>query len=392
MWSGIIQIGGRYQQVSKARRVLFLRSNPVDPDPRVEKSVSALANAGYSVTALGWDRNGDSDPVTSLGGAKVVRLSIPAAYGTGIQNLPALLRWQWGLVRWLIRHHREFDIIHACDFDTVIPALITKLLWKVPVIYDIFDFYADHLRSTPGWVKKMIGFVDRKCIGWVDGVILVDDARREQIAGANPGECVVIYNTPQDVYSKEVIPGSPVQSSQLRLAYVGLLQFERGILEILDVLEHHPEWSLDLAGFGGDEEAILARANTMENVHWYGRISYERALELSAAADVLVATYDPAIPNHRYASPNKVFEAMMLGKPVVAASGTNFDRIVSGFECGLVVNYGEVGQLEEVLTTLAGDPGLRSQMGENARKAYESTYNWAEMESRLLALYETLQT
>jgi glycosyltransferase involved in cell wall biosynthesis len=129
----------------------------------------------------------------------------------------------------------------------------------------------------------------------------------------------------------------------------------------------------------------------MENVHWHGRIPYQRALELSAGADVLVATYDPAIPNHRYASPNKVFEAMMLGKPVVAASNTNFDRIITRHECGLVVEYGDVEQLEQALATIADDPQLRSLLGENARQAYESTYNWTEMESRLLALYGTLQ-
>jgi glycosyltransferase involved in cell wall biosynthesis len=323
---------------------------------------------------------------------EIIRLLIPAAFGTGIRNLPALLRWQWGLLRWLLRKRDEFDIIHACDFDTVIPALMIKLLARVPVIYDIFDFYADHLRSTPGWIKRIISFVDKKCIDWVDGVILVDDSRVDQIAGAAPKHCVVVYNTPKDLYSDEVIPRHPVQSGRLRLAYVGLLQVERGIFELLDVLGMHPEWSLDLAGFGGDEEAILERVNAMENVRWHGRIPYQRALEISAGADVLIATYDPIIPNHRYASPNKVFEAMMLGKPVVAAAGTNFDQIITRHECGLVVEYGDVEQLEIALTTLADDPQLRSRLGENARKAYESTYNWTEMESRLLALYGTLQT
>ena len=51
-------------------------------------------------------------------------------------------------------------MVHACDFDTILPALMCKWLWKIKVIYDIFDFYADHLRATPNLIKRMIRAVD----------------------------------------------------------------------------------------------------------------------------------------------------------------------------------------------------------------------------------------
>jgi glycosyltransferase involved in cell wall biosynthesis len=380
----------KYLLLNKENRVLFLRSNPIDPDPRVEKSATSLAKAGYCVTILGWDRYGKSAETTTFGDVKVVRLRIEAEFGSGIRNFPALLRWQWGLMRWLIHHRHEFDSIHACDFDTIIPALIAKLLWKKPVLYDIFDFYADHLRSTPQWIKGIIRNLDKICIRWADGVILVDDARWEQIDGANPKRSAVIYNTPKD----DLLDASQNCGSQLRtfsLVYIGLIQVERGILEIFDVLERHPEWFLDIAGFGGDEETIQKRASECENVHWHGRVPYETALQLSAKADVLFATYDPAIPNHRYASPNKVFEAMMLGKPIIVARDTNIDGIIEKFECGLVVEFGDLKELENALLSLEKDSELRVRLGKNARRAYESTYNWTKMESRLLKLYESIQ-
>ena len=51
-------------------------------------------------------------------------------------------------------------------------------------------------------------------------------------------------------------------------------------------------------------------------------IDYESALELYAKCDLMFALYDPAIPNHRYSAPNKVYEAMLLGKPIIVAEGT----------------------------------------------------------------------
>lgn len=144
----------------------------------------------------------------------------------------------------------------------------------------------------------------------------------------------------------------------LHLAYIGLLQVERGLLEMLEVLRRHPEWTLTLVGFGGDQEQILSLAQALPNVAWHGRIPYERAPQLSASADALFATYDPAIPNHRYSSPNKIFETMMLGKPTVVARETNMDRIIWQADCGLVVRYGDVEELEAVLSRLAEEPAL----------------------------------
>jgi glycosyltransferase involved in cell wall biosynthesis len=367
--------------------ILITRSNPISPDPRVEKIGRALIGAGYSVQVLGWDRIGDLPKQEIRDGVPVYRLAIRAEYGKGIGNLPQLLKWQWGLWRWLLRHHGEYDLIHACDFDTVLPALCVKTIFNKYVIYDIFDFYADHLRATPRMIKNIIRDIDLWTIGKADALILVDDTRVEQVAGSKPRITTIIYNSPEDL-KEDYSTFRRSESGNLRLAYIGLLQVERGLLQMLSVLSHHPEWYLDLAGFGGDEESILTTAITMSNVRWHGRVSYQQALDLSADADILFATYDPKIPNHKYSSPNKIFEAMMLGKPIIVAAGTNMDRMVEDAECGCIVPYGDVSALEKTLQSLSTDPEMVRQLGLNARKAYETRYHWALMSQRLIQLYK----
>lgn len=367
-------------------KVLILRSNPIAPDPRVEKIARALRQNGWKVDILGWDRTGTLPSPVQTDFGVVHRLPIRARFGSGLGNLPQLLRWQIGLLLWLIRHREEYQAIHACDFDTVLPALIIAGLRKIPLIYDIFDFYADHLRRTPSWIKSIIRGVDLWVIGRVNAVILVDDSRRSQIAGSKPRLLEVVYNSPENWQ-----PDDPIEKNtrfSLRIAYIGLLQKERGIFELLDVLQSHPEWGLDLAGFGGDEEEIQRRAAKLPNVRWHGRISYECALRLSAGADVLIATYDPEIPNHRYSSPNKIFEAMMLARPIIVAKDTNMDLIVERYNSGIVVPYGDRAALEEALRFLEHYPEERREMGRNARTAYETEYGWPIMKQRLIRLYE----
>jgi glycosyltransferase involved in cell wall biosynthesis len=370
-------------------RILICRSNPVAPDPRVEKIAQALSHAGFRVQVLGWDRTGQLKEREERDSWVIHRLSIRAQYGSGLGNLPQLLRWQAGLLFWLIRHRHTYDVIHACDFDTVLPALFLKKIWNKPLVYDIFDFYADHLRRTPQWIKKCIRRVDFWAIGQADAVILADESRKEQIRGSQPRHLAIIYNSPQDWQAKNPSPSvRQGDSPGLRIAYVGLLQKERGLFQLLDVISRHPEWQLDLAGFGGDQEQILALASQMENVRWHGRVPYEVALSLSAAADVLIATYDPLIPNHRFSSPNKLFEAMMLAKPVIVAKDTHMDQIVERYQCGIVIPYGDRRFLEEALQELANDITKRQGLGANGRKAYESQYHWNIMEERLKSLYQ----
>ena len=265
-------------------KVLLLRSNPISPDPRVEKIARSLVKNGYQVSALGWDRTGKLSKRESREIFSIFRLQIKAKFGNGLMNLPALVVWQIGLMGWLLRNTKNYDIIHACDFDTILPALLMKFVRGKIVVYDIFDFYADHLRKTPRFLKELIRKIDFWAISKADGVILVDDARRNQIHGSNPKIWISVYNSPEDNdYPLEKLPISN-SISTLRIAYIGLLQVERGIFELIEVVKDHPNWHLDLAGFGGDEQMIVQSTVGINNIAWHGRITYERALRLQSCS------------------------------------------------------------------------------------------------------------
>jgi glycosyltransferase involved in cell wall biosynthesis len=370
--------------------ILICRSNPVAPDPRVEKEASSLVEAGCRVSIIGWDRSGTLPLIEKKGDYDIHRIPIPAKYGMGMENLIKLLTWQASLFLWLYTHRKDFEILHACDFDTVLPCLIVKFIFGKKLVYDIFDFYPDHLRNTPGWIKRTVHMLDYWVINHADAVILVDDSRREQIKGTKPKRLFVVYNSPEDSkISGQSFEPSP--EGKLRLTYVGLLQHERGLFEVLNIIKKHSSWVLEFAGFGGDEDMISSVCKDMPNVNWHGRISYDKAIKLTQQADVLFATYDPAIPNHKYSSPNKLFEAMMLGKPIIVARDTNMDVLVSKHDCGIIVEYGNETELEEALLQLANDPELRKRLGENARKAYEVSYSWKIMKTRLIELYSQVQ-
>ena len=372
----------------KVKVVVFLRSNPIKPDPRVEKEARALSQAGFKVIVVGWDRSGLLPTVEEREFGVLHRIRLPSGYTIGIRNLPCLIRWQLHLLRWLFRNRQVYDIIHACDFDTVLPALLAKCFLRKKVVYDVFDFYAEMLRRTPKFVCSIIRNIDLIVMSKVDAVIIADEMRIAQIRRARPKRLAIVRNSPP------LLPLPEIRKDEkyvLRVAYVGLLQVERGILEVLELMRQHPDWHLDLAGFGGDELLIIDKAKCLANVDFHGRVNYDVALQLMANADLLFATYDPRIPNHRYSSPNKVFEAMMLGKPIIVARGMGIDSLVEQEKVGFVVDYGDVEQLEKAMSEVARwNCAEKQAFAQHVRGIFEKRFSWERSQESLVKLYKEL--
>ncbi len=345
-----------------------------------------LRAGGFKATIIGWDRGWNLPSREEREGYQIVRIRLPAPFGQGLRNALGVLRWQRALLAWLLEHRDRYAIIHACDLDTALPSLLVARLFQKPIVFDIFDSYADAYRV--GSFRRPVRWLEGLVVSWSDAVIIADEVRLDQLGGARPRRLVVVYNSPPDVWSKWNAVRN--ETGKFRIAYVGLLDATRGLFPLLDVMAQRPEWELDLAGFGVDEGRIVEQARRLPNVRFHGRVHYNQSLRLMAEADVLVATYDPAVPNHRYASPNKLFEAMMLGKPIVVARGTHIDELVEKHGCGIVVPYADTCALDAALGRLASDPDLRQALGRAGRRAYEAYYHWDQMEARLVSLYREL--
>lgn len=379
-------------------RVVIIRSNEVAPDPRVEKEARALKGAGWSVTILGWDRGARlADEETDFG--SIVRMRVRAPYGARFRNVPRKLRWNLWLLGWLCSHRRDYTHIHACDLDTAVPAAIAKSIFRKKLVYDVFDNIVlqpaagqDSDRARPSTLvttaARIIKSVENCVIRRADAVILVDESRKE-LLGAKPRRLEFVYNSP------DAVPLGPVKTPEpgggLRIAYVGQLSLERGLLQMLDVVDRRRGFTLELAGFGSNEDQIKARAAELPNVVWHGRVDYETAIDISRRADVLFATYDPALPLHKYSSANKLFEAMMLGKPIITARNTSMDAVVETHDIGYVVDYGNLDQLEQALTAVMEmDQHQRQELANRARSVYDEHYSSEIMKGMLVEMYDSL--
>lgn len=370
--------------------IIFLRSNPVDPDSRVEKEVNALLKDGHSIRILAWDRSSNYKVKKGTihlenGDVNIYRFGIPATFGGGMKkNLLPLLKFQLSMYTWLIKNRNSFDVIHACDFDTAFISSKIAFKFKKKFIYDIFDYYVDAF-NVPVKIKALIEKKDKKIINKADAVIICTEKRKEQIAGTNPKKLVVIHNTPPS-YDGKALGTFDLNKEKVKIVYVGILDEGRLIKETAEIVKDNVDYEYHVAGFGRLAHFLEEMSKKYDNIFFYGKIPYNQTLELENSCDIMTALYDPSNPNNYYAAPNKFYEALMLGKPLIMIKDTGMDNIIKENNIGVIINYNKK-DLESGIKELINMRNEWENIAKKMNSIYYSYYSWGQMEKKLLKLY-----
>ncbi|TLZ87617.1 MAG: glycosyltransferase family 4 protein, partial [Methanobacteriota archaeon] len=180
-----------------APRVVFIRSkSPAGLEPRLAKEAATLAREGYEVHAVLWDRERAFRAEERRDGIRIHRYQLLAPEGQ--PELAALLpRWWWYAFR-RVASLRP-DVVHAVDFDTIVPGYAAARFAGAKVVYDIFDFYAEMVTAdVPPRIRHALTMWERAMIGKADLVILPDLRRKEQFGTVRPKRLAEIMNVPEN--------------------------------------------------------------------------------------------------------------------------------------------------------------------------------------------------
>ena len=378
------------------KSVVLLRSTPVQPDPPVEKMANTLLAEGYRVTIAAWDRNSNTKRVNSQmklsnGTVDIVRFGIPAQFGGGLKKtLKPLICFQWALFSWLMHNQKHYDIIHAFDFDTGYVASLAASLWNKKLVYHILDYYVASHGLSHSRLGNLVEKREIKVINKANATVICTEKRREQIAKARPRQLYVIHNTPDaNIVLSETGIEMQGDDSKAKIVYVGIFGRKRFLQEAFEAVRGRDDIELHIGGFGEIEKEVIQEAACNNNVFYYGRLPYVKTLALEKQCDIMFAMYDPVIPNHQYSAPNKFYEALMLGKPIIMANNTGFDDVISNEEVGVTAEYSAAGFMNAISKLLL-QRSKWAKISMNARALYEREYSWELMHQRIREMYSKL--
>ncbi len=377
-------------------------------DIRTEKSCLALSDAGHRVHIVA--RNRRRQPLVERLPEGTVHRMRPwkwAGRADAALSFPAFLNPRWRSLIARVSREVRADVILVRDLPLCPVAISVGRRLRVPVILDMAEHYPAMMRALRetgrhqalDWLVRnptIVEAVERNCIARVDHILVVAEEMAARLAsmGVDQSRMTLVRNTPMLV-STAVAPTQPRRDGKpILLVYLGLLEVVRGIHEVIDAVallrDSTARCTLLLIGSGRDEQLFRSRAAARglaaKDVQFAGYVTYARAMEMVAAADIGV------LPLHRNEHmdttvPNKLFDYMNAGLPVVTSDTIPSARIVRAEGAGVVFQAQSAESLADAIRAL-GDSDVRASVGARGRKAVERCYNWTYDASSLVHVTE----
>lgn len=295
------------------------------------------------------------------------------------------------VARALVRALRSgADLYEAHDLPPLLPAVLAAKLRGRPIVYRAHELWPEtHASVRFAWLWRLL---DRSLVPCCDDVVTPEENRSRiylEEFGAKRMPLTVRNCPPYR---------PPIQSSRLReelarrkatastvVLYQGLIDSMRCIEEIAEATRHFDDGVVLVilgSGFGKWADAASALEG-YDRIVVLPRVPYEELPPYTASADIGVLLYRNDCRNNFYCAPNKLFEYMMMGLPVIAPNFPGMIALVEGEAVGLCVNPESPRDIASAVNRLARDEQARLRMKANGLRASRERYNW-EVEFRLL--------
>ena len=359
--------------------IAIIKSNSIIYDVRVRKISRSLAKR-YNPLILGWHREDkDINLNNSDLNAPIKLFGLKAPVGKMRLGFYIPIFWFWVFIQLIIYRPK---VVHACDLDVIIPSYLYKMLFRKKLVFDLFDRYAmAYIPKKISVLYFIINAVEELFCHHADMLIIVGDNVLTTFK-KEPKCYSVIRNCPELSKNNNVIQDNSI----LTLLYTGGIVRNRGLERITEAMENLDNIELVVAGQVIDKQFFETIIKTPK-LKYQGLLQPNDALNLVASAGAMVVLYDLNLPINQIANPNKTFEAMMFGIPLI----TNVQiQLINDIEYGLVVDYNNIEQIRSAIITLRDNRELRKSLGDKGKKAFMEKYNWGIMEERLFSVYKRL--
>ena len=392
-------------------------------DSRVQREAISLAEAGHRVTLLCVEPGGDLPPTLTTA------VTVISRYPTRRPVAPRPIRWpgplglvgrvldrarwmvvyrrdaaRWG--RWAVRRAGPADVWHVHDFPAL-SAIVPRLAAGTTVVYDSHEVFLESGTAVrlPGPIRAWLRRQEIRLAGRAAALITVNDACAEALAFLRAPRTVVVHNYPP------IPPDGPAPDPGLLRGAAGIpagapvvishgaITVQRGLEQLVDAVTQPrlEDVHLVFLGFGDLGPDLIERAAGLGidgRVHVLPAVAPDALIALVGGADVAAMPIQPTTLNHVLSTPNKLFESLAAGVPVVASDFPGMARIVLDAPegpLGAVCDPADVASIAAAIDgLLRQSPADRDARRMRCRAAARDRMSWPHAAARLTALYDDL--
>ena len=294
------------------------------------------------------------------------------------------------------------DLVHGMAYMGIPIALGLARRDRARTVYDARDIYLDagNLARLSGPMRWLVARAERGWARRANRVITVNRPYAEVMASRWGVDLpLIVMNC-----SYRYVPPSPrerrfhdalgLDPATRVVVYQGGFSRDRGIEQLIAAIPDVPGATLVLLGYGtlqAELERVVADPATDGRVRILAAVPPKELLDWIASADVVAMPIQPTTLNHRLTTPNKLFEALAAGVPVVASDLPGMAPIVRETGCGILIDPTDPAAIAAALRDVLATPADEmSAWRARCSAAARDTYNWERQMDGLLAEYSRL--
>jgi len=297
----------------------------------------------------------------------------------------------------------KYDVFHAHDLNTLIGAYLAARKQSAKLIYDSHELFMERNRFEPyrpidKWIRKK---VEAYLIKRSDHVITVNDSLAKELADNYKVRLpTIVMNTPsrkkesvsaQCVSLRHVIG---IQDNYHILLYSGAITRNRGLENLIQSLVYLPQCFLVLMGYGNDvyknKLRTVARERGVDSrFAFFGPVPSDQVVLYAGSADLGVAPIENVCLSYYYCSPNKLFEYLHAGIPVIASDFPEMSRIINQYGVGITFDPSTPEDIARAAREILQNPEKWQNLEEKTHSLV-SVYNWENESRKLIDVYRSL--
>lgn len=369
-------------------RVLITVSNDLATDQRVQRVCTTLALAGYEVLLLGRKLSNSLPFETSTYRTKRIRLWF---------NRGPLFYAELNVRLFFILLCSRCSVIHANDLDTLFPAWLVSSMRRKHLVYDTHEYFTGvpEIQKRPV-VKAVWKRIEKFIFPKLKHVFTVNESIADLYRNDYGNNVIhVMRNIPPAKVKIEaaddLVAGLPPNCFRIILQGNGI-NVDRGGEEAVQMMQYLDDCVLLIAGSGDMIQRLkemVLDLNLSGRVVFFDRMPYARLLGLTACCDLGLSLDKDTNINYRFSLPNKVFDYLRAGIPVLASDLPEVRRIVETHQTGWIATEVKPAALAEQIRRIKNDLDTYSHLRRGLKKASHELC-WENECKALLNLYKGL--
>jgi len=363
------------------RKILLAATNDLVSDHRLHKVASSLQKMGFEVTLLGrrFKKSGSLSRPYQTRRFRLLFNKGPLFYA--FFNLRLFFHVIFG----------KYDVLVANDLDTLPGITAAASLRKLPVIYDSHELFTEvpEVIKRP-FVKRMWQKLEKLSLSRVHSAYTVSESISECLSSVYRKEFTVIRNMPR-FSPVTFIPGDRQMDfgDQQIILYQGALNMGRGLELMIQAMKYIPKSILLLAGDGDKKDELqelVIQEDLGGKVVFLGRLSLSELHFLTPQADLGISLEEDLGLSYHFALPNKLFDYIHAGIPVLVSDLPEMRRLVENYKVGEILKERTPEAVAQQINELFSAKEYRKIWEENASLAARELC-WENEEKKLAAIY-----